>query len=72
MNRRWEMILSGMAILFLCTGCATVNEGLDGANQGAREVGKPVGKVLHLPGSIHEGAAEGIITEENEDNPMNR
>ena len=72
MKKKWGMILLGFVLLFICSSCSTVNEGLDGANEGAREVGKPVGKVLHIPGSIMEGAAEGIATEENEDNPFNR
>jgi hypothetical protein len=72
MKKKLGLVLSGLVILIFTSSCATVNEGLDGANQGARDVGKPVGKALHIPGSIHEGAAEGIVTEENEDNPMNR
>jgi hypothetical protein len=72
MNTKWKMALLSIIILSFCSGCATVNEGLDGANEGARQVGKPVGKALHIPGSIHEGAAEGIISEENEDNPYGR
>lgn len=72
MKKKLGLVLSGLVILIFSSGCASVNKGLDGANQGAREVGKPVGKALHIPGSIHEGAAEGIVTEENEDNPMNR
>jgi hypothetical protein len=72
MKKKWEITLLSLAVLFFCSSCASVNEGLDGANKGARQVGKPVGKALHIPGSIHEGAAEGIVTEENEDNPMNR
>jgi len=72
MKKKWGMILLGFVILFFCSNCSTVNEGLDGANEGARQVGKPVGKLLHLPGSVMEGAAEGIVTKENEDNPFNR
>ena len=72
MKKKWGMILFGFVILFFCSSCSTVNEGLDGANEGAREVGKPVGKVLNLPGSLMEGAAEGIVNKENEDNPFNR
>ncbi|MBN2119675.1 MAG: hypothetical protein JW734_01290 [Candidatus Omnitrophica bacterium] len=61
-----------LLIGFAISGCAGLNQGLDKANEGAREVGKPVGKVMSIPGSVAEGAAEGIITEENEDNPFNR
>lgn len=72
MNKKCGMILFGFGILLFFSSCSTVNEGLDGANEGARQVGKPVGKVLNVPGSIMEGAAEGIVTRENEDNPYNR
>ena len=72
MKMKWGMIFLGFVILFFCSSCSTVNEGLDGANEGARQVGKPVGKLLNIPGSIMEGAAEGIVTKENEDNPFNR
>ena len=72
MKKKLGIILFVFIILFFCSSCATVNEGLDGVNKGARQVGKPVGKALHIPGSIHEGAAEGIVTEEKEDNPYNR
>ena len=59
-------------VSFFLTGCETVNRGLDKANEGAREVGKPVGKVMSIPGSAAEGAAEGMITSEDDENPYNR
>ena len=65
-------ILSLVAVLFLTVGCASVNKGLDHANEGAREVGKPVGKIMSIPGSAAEGAAEGIISTHDDENPFNR
>ncbi len=57
----------------LALGCAAANEGLDKANEGAKEVGKPVGKVMKIPGSTAQGAAEGMIKKEKDpDNPFNR
>ncbi len=53
--------------LLLTFSCTT----LEKANKGAKEVGKPVGKVLRIPGSFSEGAAEGIAGEP-ESNPYNR
>lgn len=72
MKMKLGMIVLGICFPIFCSSCSTVNEGLDSANEGAHEVGKPVGKVLNLPGSVMEGAAEGIATTENEDNPFNR
>ena len=65
-------LLIVLTLIFAVSGCAGVNRGLDRANEGAREIGKPVGKVMSIPGSAAEGAAEGIIAEEDEDNPFNR
>ena len=61
-----------VTFVFLLSGCETVNRGLDKANEGAYEAGKPVGKVMSIPGSVAEGAADGIITTGDEDNPYNR
>ena len=66
-----RMAAVGLLVLGL-TACATVNEGLDGANEGAKQVGKPIGKTMNIPSSAMEGAAEGIATEEKEDNPLGR
>jgi len=59
-------------LLFILSvsGCATT---LDDVNKGAKEVGKTGGKVMRIPGSVSEGAAEGIAGEEEEEsNPYNR
>jgi hypothetical protein len=53
--------------LLLTFSCTT----LEKANKGAKEVGKPVGKVLRVPGSLSEGVAKGIAGEP-ESNPYNR
>ena len=37
-----------------------MNQGLDEANEGSREIGKPVGKLMNIPTSIMRGGAEGI------------
>ena len=70
-----RVLLSSLVVImfvFGLSGCAGVNQGLDKVNEGAYEVGKPVGKVMSIPGSAAEGAAEGIITTGDEDNPYNR
>jgi hypothetical protein len=54
------------------SGCQTVNRGLDKVNEGAYEAGKPIGKVMSIPGSVAEGGAEGVIATGDEDNPYNR
>lgn len=60
----WLMIFS----LLLAYGCAST---MEEANKGAKEVGKTGGKVLQIPGSVSEGAAEGIAGEP-ESNPYKR
>jgi len=50
------------------TGCQTVNKG-------AKELGKPVGKIMNVPQAVADGAVEGLESEEqktSEDNPFNR
>lgn len=59
------------AIFAFSMGCASVNRGLDTANIGAKEAGKPLGKVLQLPMSGTEGVAEGIAGERDR-NPYGR
>ena len=59
-------------IILLISNCASVNKGLDTANEGAEEVGKPIGKVINLPSSVSKGAAEGILHKGDEENPFNR
>ncbi len=58
----------GIMILFvsvvMLTGCETVN-------RGAEKVGKTGGKVMRVPHSVSEGAAEGIAGEP-ESNPYGR
>jgi hypothetical protein len=54
--------------LLLASSCASV---LNDANKGAKEVGKTGGGVLRIPGSVSEGAAEGIAGEP-ESNPYKR
>ena len=55
-------------ILLFTMSCTTTHEQV---NKGARDVGKPVGKVLRIPGSASEGVAEAIAGEP-ESNPYNR
>jgi hypothetical protein len=62
-------ILSG---LFMASfGCASMNQGLESANKGAKEVGKTTGKATRIPTSVTEGAADGYAGEE-ESNPYDR
>jgi hypothetical protein len=66
---QWSLII---CVILVVSNCSSVNQGLDKANEGAEEVGKPVGKVMNLPSSVSKGAAEGILHKEDEDNPFNR
>jgi hypothetical protein len=43
----------------------------ESVHQGAREVGQPVGSATRLPGSVMEGAAEGVAGKPTP-NPYNR
>lgn len=54
--------------LLLACGCASTMEDV---NQGARDVGRPVGGVARVPGSFMEGAAEGVAGQPNA-NPYGR
>ena len=50
-----------------------MNQGLDEANEGSKEIGKPVGKVMNIPTSIMRGGAEGIKSKQNDpNNPYGR
>ena len=56
-----------------------MNQGLDEANEGSREIGKPVGKLMNIPASVMRGGAEGIKSKEKDpekerdpENPFNR
>ena len=51
------LVLSTAAGLALLTGCASTMENV---NQGAQDVGRPVGGVARVPGSVMEGAAQGV------------
>ncbi len=55
-------------------GCSTINKGLDKTAEGAKEVGKPIGKIMNIPEAVAEGAVDGMDPEEKntEDNPFNR
>jgi len=54
--------------LLLACGCASQSESV---NQGARQVGQPVGGAARLPGSVMEGAAQGVAGQPSP-NPYNR
>lgn len=71
MKKILNLFLPLVSALFLMIGCASVNEGLDKTGEGARELGKPVGKAMNIPGSAAEGAAEGMI-KKDKDNPFGR
>ncbi len=67
-----KMLIFGLLFVFaLSLGCASVNSELDRANIGAKEAGKPVGRILQLPMSGTEGVAEGIAGERDK-NPYGR
>lgn len=72
MKKILSLILPFASALFLMIGCASVNEGLDKTGEGAKEAGKPIGKIMNIPGSAMEGAAEGAIKKQDEENPYNR
>ncbi len=67
-----RIILLVISVFYLVgIGCASVNKGLEKANEGAQEVGKTAGKASRIPTSATEGAAEGYAGEEK-NNPYNR
>ena len=72
LNKKY--FLPGLLFCFLCAGCSTVNKGLDKTAEGAKEVGKPVGKVMNIPEAVAEGAVDGMDPEQknSQDNPYNR
>ena len=62
-------------IFFMTAGCSTVNKGLDKTAEGAKEAGKPIGKVMNIPEAAAEGAVDGMEPEaqkNSQDNPFNR
>lgn len=71
-----KVLLQSFLIMGLLSlvGCSTVNKGLDKTAEGAKEIGKPVGKVMNIPEAVAEGAVDGMDPEEKnpEDNPFNR
>ena len=50
---RWMVAL----LLLASIGCASTAESV---NQGARDAGRPAGSVMRLPGSVMEGAGQGM------------
>ncbi|HJP19641.1 MAG TPA: hypothetical protein QF468_13435 [Nitrospinota bacterium] len=72
MKKILKLISPFTLALFFMLGCASVNEGLDKTGEGAKEAGKPLGKVMNIPGSAMEGAAEGAIKNQDKENPFNR
>jgi len=60
------LILTGS--LAWLAGCASTMENV---NQGARDAGRPVGGVTRVPGSVMEGAAQGVAGQPTP-NPYNR
>ena len=60
--------LTAAVTLLLLAGCASTMEDV---NQGAKEVGKPAGGIMRVPGSVMEGAAEGTAGQPKS-NPYNR
>lgn len=54
--------------LLFAFGCAST---LEEVNKGAKEVGKTGGKIMRVPSSVSEGAAEGIAGE-SESDPYDR
>ncbi len=63
--------LKGLILILSLLFTFSCRSTLEEVNKGAKEIGKPVGKVLRIPGSASEGVAEGIAGEP-ESNPFNR
>ena len=61
-------------IFFFLTLACLITTGCQTVNQGAKELGKPVGKVTNVSQAVSDGAVEGTETEEknSKDNPFNR
>ena len=70
MKKWFKFFFCYLAIVFM-VGCASVNKGLDKTAKGAKELGKPLGKITNVNQAISEGAVEGMSTEKDE-NPFNR
>ena len=62
-----RFILLAASVSWLA-GCASTMENV---NQGARDVGRPAGSVSRVPGSVMEGAAQGVAGQPTA-NPYNR
>jgi len=63
--------MTGLILIFLLClayGCSST---LESVNKGAEVIGETGGKVMRIPNSVGEGAAEGIAGE-SESNPYGR
>ena len=67
MIRIWISTMAVVGLMLAC-GCASQSEKV---NQGAQQVGQPVGGAARLPGSVMEGAAQGVAGQPSP-NPYNR
>lgn len=63
--------LSGLMLIFFLLFAFGCSSTLEQVNKGAKEVGKTGGKIIRVPSSISEGAAEGIAGE-SESDPYDR
>ena len=54
---RTILLIPMVAVLLWATGCASTMEDV---NQGARTAGQPAGGVMRVPGSVMEGAGQGM------------
>lgn len=75
MKVKAEFPLFLVVVCLMMAGCQTLNKGLDKTAEGAKEVGKPVGKVMNIPEAVAEGAVESMEPEKqkgSQDNPFNR
>jgi len=60
-------MIAAAGLLFVC-GCASQ---IEGANQGANQVGQTAGSISRVPNSAIEGAAKGVAGQPSP-NPYNR
>ena len=78
MTRKWEKqimkIFFGFFLCLIIMGCSAINKGLDKTAEGAKELGKPLGKMTNAQQAISEGAVEGAMETEKakDENPFNR
>ena len=73
MKKRVIIFFCYLVVIFIA-GCASVNKGLDKTAEGAKELGKPLGKIANVNQSISEGAVDGMMETEKakDENPFNR